>query len=228
VDLNFFGRFFFFFLFFSPQDFFSLQANSWQPATVVELHFPAIAKAWSSRSSSAPDDAPHSSSKSSKKAADNADAAAETGGDAGGNDDDGDDEPVVVSKKRPAVSDAAAAPQKRGPGRPKKTSGTTVAAAAAAGAAGGATTAASAKDKDTPQIGFAHGHDLKEIVRVKMSDAGLIALVRYKSGSSKLPAGFANEQFSIETKKLIDHSWEASKLLNEFYERRVTAPRPQQ
>jgi hypothetical protein len=184
---------------------FPLQANSWQPASVVELHFPAIVKAWSSRSS-ASGDAPH------KRAAD--------AGNGNGNDDD-DDEPVVVSKKRPAVSDAAAAP-KRGPGRPKKTSGT----AAAAGGAGGAT--ASAKDKDTPQIGFAHGHDLKEIVRVKMSDAGLIALVRYKSGASKLPVGFANEQFSIETKKLIDHSWEASKLLNEFYERRVTAPRPQQ
>lgn len=153
--------------------------------------------------------------------------------------DDDDDAPVIVTKKR-AASDAnsSSTPQKRGRGRPKKSlDGAAPSSASAAAAAASADKASSGGDKggssngggdaDGAQVGFEHGHDLKEIVRVKMSNAGLIALVKYKSGSSKLPAKFADEQFSVDTKKLIDHSWDASKLLNEFYERRVTAPRPQ-
>lgn len=180
-----------------------VQANSWQPGSVVKEHFPALVKAFKKTGEAAVEEAANNNDNNS--------------------DNDDDDSPVIVSKKRASSDANDSAPQKRGRGRPKKS----LDAAPASADKGGSSTGGDSKSGDAVAVGFEHGHDLKEIVRVKMSSAGLIALVKYKSGSSKLPAKFADEQFPVETKKLIEHSWDASKLLNEFYERRVTAPRPQ-
>jgi hypothetical protein len=67
-------------------------------------------------------------------------------------------------------------------------------------------------------VGFAFGHTIKIIERVRKTDSGLVATICWQDASgNELP-----DRTAVDTHALMNHSWEASKALNKFYEARVT------